>query len=91
MSEVNAVNAVKLSNYIPEVNPEGSVDTSGFKPVSAPAFKLETSIDGGKTWVDVDASWKPEECSLDEHRQKEFAKIKQPGFGNLGKVKSDGK
>lgn len=41
--------------------------------------------------VDVDASWNPEECSLDEHRQKAFAKIKQPGFGNLGKGKSDGK
>lgn len=40
--------------------------------------------------VDVDATWDGE-GSLDEHRQKEFAKIKQPGFGDLGKVKSDGK
>lgn len=41
--------------------------------------------------VDVDATWDSEKCSLDEHRQKEFAKIKQPGFGESGKVKSDGK
>ena len=40
--------------------------------------------------IDVDASWDPEECSLDEHRQKEFARIKQPGFGSAGKVKADG-
>jgi hypothetical protein len=39
--------------------------------------------------VDVDATWDGK-GSLDEHRQKEFAKIKQPGFGDLGKVKSDG-
>lgn len=87
MSEVNAV---KMSKYIPEIITEESADTSGFKPVSPPAVKLETSSDGGETWIDVDATWNPEECSLDEHRQKEFAKIKQPGFGNLGKVKSDG-
>jgi hypothetical protein len=41
--------------------------------------------------VDVDATWDSGKCSLDEHRHKEFAKIKQPGFGDLGKVKSDGK
>jgi hypothetical protein len=40
--------------------------------------------------VDVDATWDGK-GSLDEHRQNEFAKIKQPGFGDLGKVKSDGK
>jgi len=41
--------------------------------------------------VDVDATWDSEKCSLDKHRQNEFAKIKQPGFGDLGKVKSNGK
>jgi len=40
--------------------------------------------------VDVDASWDGK-GSLDEHRQKELAKVTQPGFGDAGKVKSDGK
>lgn len=35
--------------------------------------------------IDVDTSWNPDECSLDEHRQREFAKIKQPGFGEFSK------
>jgi len=39
--------------------------------------------------VDVDTSWDGT-GSLDEHRQREFAKIKQPGFGDAGKVKTDG-
>lgn len=39
--------------------------------------------------ADVDASWDGE-GSLDAHRQQAFAKIKQPGFGNAGKVKTDG-
>lgn len=30
--------------------------------------------------IDVDATWDGE-GSLDEHRQKEFAKLQQPGFG----------
>ena len=30
--------------------------------------------------IDVDATWDGE-GSLDEHRQREFAKLKQPGFG----------
>jgi len=40
--------------------------------------------------VDVDASWDGK-GSLDDHRQKELAKITQPGFGDAGKVKLDGK
>jgi len=40
--------------------------------------------------VDVDVTWDPEKGSLDDHRQQEFAKITQPGFGDAGKVKSDG-
>ena len=39
--------------------------------------------------VDVDATWDGK-GSLDEHRQKELAKIKQPGFGDAGKVKANG-
>jgi hypothetical protein len=39
--------------------------------------------------VDVDASWDGK-GSLDEHRQKELAKVKQPGFGDAGKAKSNG-
>lgn len=39
---------------------------------------------------DVDASWDGK-GSLDDHRQKSFATVKQPGFGNLGKAKSDGR
>ena len=39
--------------------------------------------------VDVDASWDGK-GSLDDHRQKELAKIKQPGFGNAGKANTDG-
>lgn len=35
---------------------------------------------------DVDASWDGK-GTLDEHRQKAFAKIEQPGFGDAGKVK----
>ena len=42
-----------------------------------------------KDVVDVDASWDGK-GSLDEHRQKELAKVKQPGFGDAGKAKSDG-
>lgn len=57
---------------------------------SAPFGTLQASVDGGETWIDVDATWDGK-GSLDEHRQKEFAKIKQPGFGNLGKANSDGK
>jgi hypothetical protein len=39
--------------------------------------------------VDVDATWDGK-GSLDEHRQKELAKLTQPGFGDAGKVKTDG-
>lgn len=42
-----------------------------------------------KSIVDVDATWDGK-VSLDEHRQQEFAKITQPGFGDVGKVKTDG-
>lgn len=38
---------------------------------------------------DVDASWDGT-GTLDAHRQKAFAKLKQPGFGNIGKVNADG-
>lgn len=40
--------------------------------------------------VDVDATWDGK-GSLDDHRQQVFATITQPGFGDAGKVKSDGK
>ena len=42
-----------------------------------------------KDVIDVDSTWDGK-GSLDEHRQLEFAKIKQPGFGTAGKVKTDG-
>jgi hypothetical protein len=42
-----------------------------------------------KSIVDVDATWDGK-GSLDEHRQQQFAKITQPGFGDAGKVKTDG-
>ena len=42
-----------------------------------------------KSIVDVDATWDGK-GSLDDHRQQQFAKITQPGFGNAGKVKTDG-
>ena len=35
---------------------------------------------------DVDASWDGK-GTLDEHRQKAFETIEQPGFGDAGKVK----
>lgn len=38
---------------------------------------------------DADASWNGK-GSLDEHRQKEFQKMKQPGFGDAGKAKING-
>jgi hypothetical protein len=41
------------------------------------------------TWTDVDSTWNGK-GSLDEHRQKELAKVKQPGFGDAGKAKSNG-
>ena len=41
------------------------------------------------TWTDVDSTWDGK-GSLDEHRQKELAKVKQPGFGDAGKAKSNG-
>lgn len=74
------------ANNIVEVNDVGSVIGSA----SAPAGTLQASVDGGNTWIDVDLTWNPKVCSLDEHRQKEFATLNQPGFGNLGKAKSDG-
>jgi hypothetical protein len=80
------VNGVRVSDYLPEINdPTGSV----IGPVPVPGVKIEVSTDGGKTWTDVDASWDGK-GSLDEHRQQAFAKIKQPGFGDIGKVKTDG-
>lgn len=39
--------------------------------------------------IDVDSSWDGT-GSLDDHRQKELAKVKQPGFGDAGKAKTDG-
>lgn len=42
-----------------------------------------------KSIVDVDSTWDGK-SSLDEHRQRQFAKITQPGFGDAGKVKIDG-
>ena len=39
--------------------------------------------------IDVDASWNGQ-GSLDEHRQKELAKLTQPGFGDAGKVMKNG-
>jgi len=36
--------------------------------------------------VDVDSTWDGK-GSLDDHRQAEFAKLKQSGFGDSGKVK----
>lgn len=41
------------------------------------------------TPVDIDASWDGK-GSLDEHRQKQLATVKQPGFGNAGKAKANG-
>lgn len=81
------VNAVKYSGYLS--NSEGSIDGSEFKVISPPIGTLEVSNDGGQTWIDVDASWDGQ-GSLDDHRQKELAKVEQPGFGDAGKVKTDG-
>tara|TARA_R110000868_G_scaffold332524_1_gene593571 strand:- start:231 stop:425 length:195 start_codon:yes stop_codon:yes gene_type:complete len=39
--------------------------------------------------VDVDSSWDGK-GSLDDHRQQEFEKTKQPGFGDAGKAKLNG-
>jgi len=39
---------------------------------------------------DIDASWDGK-GSLDDHRQRAFAKVKQPGFGDIGKVIPNGK
>jgi hypothetical protein len=50
------------------------------EPVVAPLMKEV---------IDVDASWDGK-GSLDEHRQQAFSKMKQLGFGDLGKVKQDG-
>lgn len=86
MSEANAV---KISEYLADVAADGSVDSSAFEAVSIPSVKIEISSDGGKTWIDVDSTWDGK-VSLDEHRQQEFAKITQPGFGDAGKVKTDG-
>jgi hypothetical protein len=42
-----------------------------------------------KDVVDVDATWDGKD-SLDDHRQKQFKTITQPGFGDAGKVNSNG-
>ena len=38
---------------------------------------------------DIDASWDGK-GSLDDHRQQVLKKVKEPGFGSSGKVKTDG-
>lgn len=35
--------------------------------------------------IDIDASWNPDECSLDEHRMKVMETLEQPGFGSGAK------
>lgn len=37
--------------------------------------------------IDVDKTWNPDKCTLDEHRQAEFAKIEQVPFGNAPQPK----
>lgn len=77
---------VRVSNLIPEIiEPSGAT----FAVVNPPVPVIEVSHDGGKTWVDVDASWDGT-GSLDDHRAKVFKEIKQPGFGAAGKVNADG-
>ncbi len=39
--------------------------------------------------TDIDSTWKPDECSLDEHRQKILKTLEQPGFGIHAKPKTD--
>ena len=36
--------------------------------------------------IDVDTTWDPAKCTLDEHRQAEFAKIEQVPFGKAPKA-----
>ena len=37
--------------------------------------------------IDVDTTWDPAKCTLDEHRQAEFAKIEQVPFGKAPQPK----
>jgi hypothetical protein len=39
--------------------------------------------------IDVDATWDPAKCTLDEHRQAEFAKIVQVPFGKAPQPKAE--
>jgi len=38
--------------------------------------------------IDVDTTWDPAKCTLDEHRQAEFAKIEQVPFGKAPQSKA---
>lgn len=38
--------------------------------------------------IDVDKTWDPAKCTLDEHRQAEFAKIEQVPFGKASQPKA---
>lgn len=39
--------------------------------------------------IDVDKTWDPAKCTLDEHRQAEFAKIEQVPFGKTPQPKAE--
>lgn len=83
MTEERKSEFTLVADMMPEANPE-----SGISSYSAPQGSLQMSADGGTTWIDVDASWDGK-GSLDDHRQKVLQSVKQPGFGDAGKVKSD--
>ena len=55
-------------------------DSSDVPSASLPEGSLQASVDHGKTWIDIDASWDGK-GSLDEHREAALKEIKQPGFG----------
>jgi hypothetical protein len=73
---------------------EYDAESEDFAEYSATIRQMESQFESMKKEAekspDIDASWTGE-TTLDEHRQARMTSIKQPGFGDAGKAKSDGK
>jgi myosin heavy subunit len=72
---------------------EYDADSEDFAEYIATVREMESRFEvlkkAAEQSPDADASWTGE-TSLDEHRQKRMKAMPQPGFGDAGKVKTDG-
>lgn len=72
---------------------EYDAESEDFAEYSATVRQMESRFETMKKEAekssDIDVSWTGE-TTLDEHRQLRLKDVKQPGFGDAGKAKSDG-